>query len=810
MDIVVHGTKGGRKTFTPKKIGGLLDISADASEPSAMGKEAYAVRFVENNVIFSKYKIVRDVRGDKRTGFLGFSLFLQNNEKLSGSDIITLLNRVSKEYCQTYIPENDNNLKDIREDWTFLTRIEEEYRPKIKSLSSDDIETLQSGAKDDAFIFFKDDTELQKYFDVPYQEEYSPYRQILFVKEDLKKKPENPLNALRHSENNLTGRIDLENPKYKLIYNQTAKGGVKIEVKVNGAFRHSKSKIRRKDELEISWSKPYYETVIKRGRWSDIENGFLDANDSLQTVSIKEIELSPRTKTITFQIKNRNGFPESDAEITCKSHYQPTPKPISNNQAEFTAEELGEKWRVSAKKGENLKSKEQSFIPENVSNSVEITLNEYKKVKFVVTDAESGNNIYNFKVWIQGKVDTKEISEFEFIGEDFDKTWNITFEKDGYSRSAAKQYNPKNGKNIVYGQIKKKEKPPVSIESEDENKVGDKKKSFSVNSKVIIASTVAVLVLGFGLWSLFFKSDVTEAKQTPEAEIEAYVEATELFDNKLATYKTQWQNQKPEIEEKDNTTWYNPMTWFAGKKETDSTKYKQWEEVSESIERAIAKRGYINNYNFDSLKTLRYSNEQQKFKETIIKIDSTKYEDLKNKFGGNISSWGLNQIADSISVFLNPPVKSEVKEPKEEVKEDKKVIDEPKKVVEQPKKQEQKPVEKTETTTENKDVANDITKQLQSGTVSKQQLQEWQSAGMDKYKNSIDLYLEFWSSVSNNQKSVFDDLLRKVKNDNILRNSELKKFLEGICKNSEAFQKYNSISGKATCKTINELKAKLK
>ena len=178
MDIVVHGTKGGRQIFTPKKVSGLLDVNADASKASAIGQETFAIRFVGMSAIFSKYKIIRDVLGDKRTGFIGFSLFLPNNEKLSGADIVALLNRVSEEYYERYIPENDNNLRDVREDWTSLNIIEKEYQSKVKMLPAEHIETLQSGSKHDAFIYYKDSEELQKYFDGPYQEEYCEYRQV--------------------------------------------------------------------------------------------------------------------------------------------------------------------------------------------------------------------------------------------------------------------------------------------------------------------------------------------------------------------------------------------------------------------------------------------------------------------------------------------------------------------------------------------------------------------------------------------------------------------------------------------------------
>jgi hypothetical protein len=259
MDIIIHGTKGGRKIFTPKKMSGLLDVSSDTSKATAIGQEAYGIRFTADTAIFSKYKIIRDVRGDKRTGFVGFSLSLSNNKKLLGSDIITALDKVASEYGQKYIV--DNNLNEVAEDWGFLNQISSEYGVKCSSVSPDDVESMPSGDKDDAFIHFRDTAELQKYFNAPYQEEYTPYRQILFISSNLKGKPENPLHALRHSENDLTGKIDLENPKYKLLFNQNAKDGVRIEVKVNGSIRSNKNKIRRKNDLEITWRKDYRKTV---------------------------------------------------------------------------------------------------------------------------------------------------------------------------------------------------------------------------------------------------------------------------------------------------------------------------------------------------------------------------------------------------------------------------------------------------------------------------------------------------------------------------------------------------------------------
>ena len=101
----------GRQIFSPKKIGGLVDVTPDSSNLSAIGKEAYGIRFIEGATIYSKYKIVRDVRGDKRIGFLGISLIIPNNKRLSGSNIVSLLNEVLLEYCRRYMAEGDNNLR---------------------------------------------------------------------------------------------------------------------------------------------------------------------------------------------------------------------------------------------------------------------------------------------------------------------------------------------------------------------------------------------------------------------------------------------------------------------------------------------------------------------------------------------------------------------------------------------------------------------------------------------------------------------------------------------------------------------------
>jgi hypothetical protein len=147
----------------------------------------------------------------------------------------------------------------VKEDWSFVDTLTATYKARLQTISADDVETIQQGTGEAAFVYYSTEEELLKYFNAPYQEEYKQFRQIFFVKSDLESKPENPLNALRHNQSgNLTGQIDLDDRQYKLVFNEDAKGGVRISVNVNGKKCHPKGKIRKKNELEIIYTIPCF------------------------------------------------------------------------------------------------------------------------------------------------------------------------------------------------------------------------------------------------------------------------------------------------------------------------------------------------------------------------------------------------------------------------------------------------------------------------------------------------------------------------------------------------------------------------
>jgi hypothetical protein len=444
MDIIIHGTKGGCKIFTPKRLSGLLDVTADGAKTASIGKQAYAIRFTADNTIFSKYKIIRDVRGDKRTGFVAFSLFLPNSKKLSGTDIITLLDNVSDEYCRKYIPDN-NNLDEVREDWSFLDRISHEYESKLKPND----ERMQSGSKDDAFVYFKDTDELKRYFDVPCQEEYSDNRQVLFVEEGLRGKPEDPLNALRHSDNNLTGKIDLENPKYKLLFKRQDGDGLNIKVRVKDTERSNGNKVRKKDVLNINYDQKFRKPFSIKGTWEDIKLKYstcIKIDDEKETITINPIPLSKDKKIISITVidaLSKKMIP--DCQVICRSNYDQFPQEVNNNQIVFEGDEIGNEWHIEIKSADYTSYK-RDFKPEDTPK-IQISLNKQKILTIEVIDERNNKifspNDYELKIFDNKKQTPQyqienEKNKIVFVGNEIEKIWSIEVKKRDYEVSGEK------------------------------------------------------------------------------------------------------------------------------------------------------------------------------------------------------------------------------------------------------------------------------------------------------------------------------------------------------------------------------------
>jgi hypothetical protein len=427
MKIVIHGTKGGYHIFNSDRIPGLLDARPDFNKVAAIGQQAYAINFNSDKVIFSKYKIIRDVIGEKRIGNIAFSVLIPNNQRLPGTDVKVLLDNLSDVYITKYVA--GDNLDNVREDWTFVEELTSTYEGRIQAMPEGS-EVIHPGQSEAAFVYYSSEEQLESYFEAPHQEDYKPFRQIFFVKSDLEGKTENPLNALKHgSSNNLTGQIDLKNPQYKLVFNENARGGSKIEVWVNGSKCKNNSLIRKKSELEILYTKPYYEEIKLKGKWHEIDAKFVTVNDDAQTVAIREIELVPSSKSITFEVKDRKSNQIVQTEITCRNNRTKEEKKTTNSTETFKADELADIWTASAKSGNRSGKKE--FSPASDPALVILTLEERKIVVFHVVDDNGAVHGYNLQ--IQNKSIKPYDTEIEFVGDEIDKNWTIVVSNDRYA-----------------------------------------------------------------------------------------------------------------------------------------------------------------------------------------------------------------------------------------------------------------------------------------------------------------------------------------------------------------------------------------
>jgi hypothetical protein len=663
MKIVIHGTNGGYHIFTVEKEK-LFDARPDSNKVGSIGQQAYSINYNESNIVFSKYKIIRDVVGDKRTGNVAFSLVIPHTKKLSGEDVLAVLDNLSNDFCNKHI-ENDN-LDNFREDWALVSALKNHCENKLKPND----EELQSGIADPAFLYYESNATLQKYFDSPYQEEYSAYKQIFFVEKNLEGKPENPLNALRHDPNaNLTVRIDLENQPYTIKeFHGQGKDGVIIEIWANNSKRNNKDKIKKKDNIRIKYSKnKFYIPIEESGNLLDYKiSQYIIIVDENKLKIKKDVELRKVEYNITCELKEGNGNNVYDAEITCRNEYSSQEKKITGTEIKFEGEEAKNRWTVSAKRG-NWISKSVTITPENQSGTLKLDLSEHKKVKFNV-QGENGLE-YNYSIQITNKEIQPKDGEVVFIGEEIDKTWRISvslrdYETEPFDYCPAKHDNPK------YVTLKKRtfsvtgQQPDIKnpgikggeIKSEEailkESWYLKVPKLAWVSLFIAIVASTAFLVI---------KSDGTEGpidivSTEISNKINSYVDGIEMNLDTLKEYKKKHCDSTTFIQSvpKEKSLWQKLWPFGSDEERKTINESKGIPEYCSKIDDAIAIRNAINLGKIDELKGKVFSDSQQNFKNAIDSI----VDKYKDKIGAalkadTVSRMNLNQVADLIRKTQN-------------------------------------------------------------------------------------------------------------------------------------------------------------
>jgi len=798
MKIFIQARKDGYNVLypTPTTPTEFYQFASDIQSASAnndaiyYGKNFYSLAFASGGCIFTKYVIGYDIQRNN-LGNVGISVFIPNTQKLSGNYVKILLDDLLNTYCRNYCL--DNNISDKREDWILFTSLADSYDAKLLSGSTYN-DNVATGTQDPSFYYYRSDSELIEHFDKPFQEEYSNYRQILFIDSNLQS-ASNPLNVIKNS--GVEVNPDL-NDEYYYLNNYNSSRGIKITA--NGKSRSDKkgeNQIRAKWQVEIRYSKDYYKPIVVTGCISNPVSDifkYLEINGNNIKIKYDAFLPDPETKTITFDvITKKDGVKISDAEIQI-SEYQGW-----HRLSEFTfkAEELGREFKIFARRGENLCSDVAKITPKDFkATSITLPLIEKRVVRIVTTEAEGEkNNILDFKVWVSGgKCNTQKVSEITFTGDEIDKTWNITVEKDGYTRSNSIQYYPKNGDNTIYFKLLKAQKrTPSDIFPRYENSslegVG-KQKSLAAKAKrffskpaVIATSIVSLLVLALGIWtlySLFGKDKQPQGIPLTAQSINVYVEGDSLFLNTLNDFRDNWKLQEQDFFAKSGGS------IFGGGRIVDSTQWKsEWHPVNKSIERAISKREYINDKDFTKLKNLGYTNAQDYFKTAINKIDSISNDEVNIELG-DVSMLTLTQIAKKINTILTLKESASQEQLEEPKKEEKKTEQDNNNPREKPAKPVEKPTSESSKSKETKPAApSDLQQQ-------------------DNFQK------EFWKLVhdSKSSKTDFDKWVNK--GSKISSQNEYKIFYDGYLSTTTKFEKYKNVPGRATINDLGQLKSNIK
>jgi hypothetical protein len=795
MKIVIHGTCGGYEILTPEKIE-MLDARPDSNKIKAIGQQAYSINFKDNNIIYSKYKIIRDELADKRTGNIAFSIILSNTKKLSGENIIKLLDQLTEIFSSRHIIYN--NLNSFREDWSFVNNLTKEYEILLeKNIPPVNIEKYQGGKEDSAFIYYSDTTKLQEYFNYPYLEEYCKYKQIFFVEECLSGKDESPLNALRHNPNaDLTGEIKVENRRYTLKnFSGNGNNGIKIEIWLidNNKVCENNDKIFKYDNIRLKYSKSkYFKDIDIKGKIEDIdiskylkiqgEDIFVEKNVALEIVE----------KIITLLVVDPKGKKVENAEISCKKENSYEPKTARNNEIKFEGDEINERWVISAKK-DDLIALPILFNPEDFS-TIEINLLEQKILSFNFID-ENKNTVKYFKITIQHA--SKEIkienNKIIFFGNTIEKQWNVVVKSDDFeeksfpitpraqsgntipiplikrkippinepSRKPKIIIEDKKGKNTFKGkpiELDKKGNPPIKCDT----KFGYKFKSWNTKKEgnVIISHEAIFTELWFlkipkFVWILlpvigviFIISYLLMTGENKDlsaitTKISEYVEGTELNKDTLESYKKQYCN----VAEK--SLWQTILPFGS---DNDSETINK---LSSKIDSAIALRVAISAGKIDDLKNIGYYDKQQPFKEAISSVND-KY---KKQITDSLIARKAEQLKlDEIVKIINKIQSGNSENPKDE---------------------------------NGSEEASKSGTNLNNNHDNNNTIPNTVDIKPGKETQESKLSIEFWALVKggNNQKVSYDAILNKYKN----INDPIITYLKIICKDSENFRKFINI-----------------
>lgn len=463
MKIFIQARKDGYNVLYPKptpqeffNFGSDIQRIDAQTQSCFYGKEFYSLAFSSTGRIFSKYVIGYDVQRGA-VGYIAFSIFIPQDKTLSGQDVKALLDTLAGTYIQNY---SSNFYFDSKknEDWNLFADIANGFESHLKRLSDEDVESVTPGSETPAFVFYRTEEELSRYLDDHYQSEYYPYQQVYFVDIKYEGQKDNPLSIAKiNPQANLTGRIDLDNPKYRIEFESSlTQNGNRIKVEVNnGAYWKqifSKNKVRRKNAIRISWTKDCYEPKVLTGTLAELSDSECINIDN-GTVHIKDVDLPPVKKSIKITANDPKGQPIRKPTIVC-SNSDKERKFDENGIITFVGEDIRCPLTITVNSG-NM-SGSARIIPVNSPDCIPITVHEKKSIEVSVIDINTYEPITDFEVWTKHRGGFSKDKTIVFIDDDIDQDAQITVKSKGYKQKDLK-FNPREYDGNITLKLSKKE-----------------------------------------------------------------------------------------------------------------------------------------------------------------------------------------------------------------------------------------------------------------------------------------------------------------------------------------------------------------
>ncbi len=780
MEVIVHGTIGGYKSPLNKTQDTLkvsFDIRNNSESEVILGKSFYALGFTTNGFVFTKYKIITDTPRKSSMGFIAFTIFSPIDKKIHGEDIKAILDEMLSYYENNYIVNNKINRGEITPlihvDWSFINEVTNKYKEHPQLLDFE----LKPGEKEAAYILYKDEDDLIKYFSRPYQEEYINFKQVFLLNKD-DNYISDLLEFIKNSGIELKG-IDLNNDYFILANYEPHRN---VIIKANGkklSNQKNSNIIRANDLLEIDFKiNNFFKEIHSEGKLSDAGNEirkYLDISDKQIKIKYYAFIPDPITKTIKIQITDPNGYIIENAEIFYKSNYGREEK-ATKNQITFKGEDLGKNWTVVAKMG-NYKGTA-SLAPNNYNDGQTLQINLKEEIKNVELKNDKKPR-YKIEPGTKGTLLKENCFSAKGDGSDINVKELIKF-KIGWKFNGFKkeEHEDKSFDGALIAQYKRDYKPLIYTAS------------------IILPLVIVASLFLFGGPS---SDDINQA-QSLQKNIEVYVNSNELFISRLNDFDAKWKSEKPN----ESKAFFD---FF--KRQTNPITDDTWNKVNEKIKCAIEKRNLINSLSIDELKNREYSLEQKEFEETIKQVDSAGQVLLLDSLDNNsIAKMNLDQIAKSIQNTLGLQTKI-IEDITGSDREDTVEITTTKNESNVPTQTETPGAERQPAADKNISPNKEIIEKLKGGDISKLGLDDLKIGVTDsRLKNSIELYIKFWGIVESTNQDDYNKLFNEIKGDFYLKDSELKIFLAHL---ENQFEEYKNIRGRSSPRTtINEIKKKMK